>query len=149
MISFGFLERIWRKIDRKKWQFCLDVYLNQVFTGHGKHRCEREGVGSKGKARDASVNVYIWLLTCCPVYLSPFRLTFHSISSWYCSSLPPHILTTKHDTDVSKRSGSIAKSKLRHVGFWKNTNKLNYEHMHGQITLSCYFKYRYSLTGHQ
>lgn len=66
-------------------------------------------------------SVQIWnqqkLLTCCPVYLRPSKLTFHSISSVYCSSCPPQILTTKQDAEVSKRSGSMPKSRLRQVGF--------------------------------
>ena len=59
------------------------------------------------------------LLTCCPVYLRPSRLTFHSMRSWNCSSCPPQIRTTKQDTEVSRRSGSMPKSRLRQVGFWQ------------------------------
>lgn len=68
---------------------------------------------------DFSDGSCVWMLTCCPVYLRPSRLTFHSMRSWYCSPCPPQILTTKHDTEVSRRSGSIPKSRLRQVGFWQ------------------------------
>lgn len=76
-------------------------------------------------------------LTCCPVYLSPSRLTFHSMRSVNCSSRPPQIFTTKQDTDVSRRSGSMPKSKLRHVGFCKKQDKRIDETAEWMIPLGC------------
>lgn len=62
-------------------------------------------------------------ITCWPKYFNPSRLTFHSIKSWKCSFLPPQILTTKQETEVSRRSGIIPKSRLLHVGFCRYSKR--------------------------